>query len=266
MAGAETTPATEAPTTPGEKKRLSKYVSRMKTILRRGDSSKRTSSSSMTAPVVASSATPPAEYVLKFHTSHSTSYIQGPLLIVDVLSTVKTEPASETTPAPTKRTTEELERARHLAQKYNIDLDTSDWKIIEVAERVEKPIRMRIHRTCHVCNTSYGANKTCASCGHERCEQCPRYPKKKVLGGKGKDVTYLGGQKGPGVEAIEGLKRKHKYVLTLPSKTGGQDLVMKKPMQRVRRMCHRCDNVFMPGNKICSKCEHVRCVDCPRDP
>jgi hypothetical protein len=263
MASAGTTPATEAPT---EKKRLSKVVSRMRTILRRGDSSKRLSSSSMTAPVVASSAAPPAEYVPRFHTHHCTSYTQGPLLTVDVLSTVKTEPATETAPAPTKRTTKELERARHLAQKYNIDLDTSDWKIIEVAERVEKPIRMRIHRTCHVCKTSYGANKICASCGHERCKQCPRYPKKKTPGGKGKEITYPGGQKDPGAEAIEGLKRKHKYVLTLPSKTGGQDLVMKKPMQRVRRNCHHCDSVFMSGSKVCAKCEHVRCVDCPRDP
>jgi hypothetical protein len=54
--------------------------------------------------------------------------------------------------------------------------------------------------------------------------------------------------------------------LTLPSKTGGQDLVMKKPMQRIRRNCHHCNSVFMPGNKICTKCQHVRCVDCPRDP
>jgi hypothetical protein len=266
MAGPETTPATEAPATGGEKKRLSKYVSRMKTILRRGDSSKRLSSSSMTAPVVASSA-PPTEYVLDFPRHNCTSYIQGPMLIVDVSSTTKTKPTTETTSAPTTmRSREELERARHLAQKYNIDLDTSDWKVIEVAKRVEKPIRMRIHRTCHVCSASYGANKTCASCGHERCEQCPRYPKKKAPRGKGKDVTYPEGIKGPGAEAIEGLKRKHKYVLTLPSKTGGQDLVMKKPMQRVRRMCHHCDTVFMPGNKICSKCDHVRCVDCPRDP
>jgi len=265
MASTGTPPATEAPTTTREK-RLSKVVSRMKTILRRGDSSKRLPSSSMAASVVASSSTPAAEYVPRFHTHHCTSYIQGPLLTVDVLSIAETKPTTETAPAPTKRTTEELERARHLAHKYNIDLDTSDWKIIEVAERVEKSIRMRIHRTCHVCNTSYGANKTCASCGHERCEQCPRYPKKKAQGGKGKTITYLGGQKGSGAEAIEGLKRKHKYVLTLPSKTGGQDLVMKKPMQRVRRNCHRCDNIFMPGNKICAKCEHVRCVDCPRDP
>lgn len=191
----------------------------------------------------------------------------GPLLTIGFLSTTETKASTQTTPAlTTMRSREELERARHLAHKYNIDLNTSDWKIIEVAERVEKPIRMRIHRTCHVCSTSYGANKICASCGHERCGQCPRYPKKKATGGKGKEVVYLGGLKASGAEAIEGLKRKHKYVLTLPSKTGGQDLVMKKPMQRVRRTCHRCDNVFMPGNKICSKCDHVRCVDCPRDP
>jgi hypothetical protein len=259
--------ATEAPATGGEKKRLSKVMSRMKSILRRGDSSKRLSSSSMTTPIVESSAATPAEYGLAFLITNWTSYRRKLLLIIDIRSTTETKPAAQTKPAPvTMRSREELERARHLAQKYNIDLDTSDWKIIEVAERVEKPIRMRIHRSCHVCGTSYGANKICASCRHERCVQCPRYPKKKVPGDKGKEATYRGGQKGPGAEAIEGLKRKHKYVLTIPSKTGGQDLVLKKPMQRVRRMCHHCDNVFMPGNKICSKCDHVRCVDCPRDP
>jgi len=137
---------------------------------------------------------------------------------------------------------------------------------MEVAERVEKPTRTRIHCTCHVCKTTYRGNKICASCGHERCTECTRYPMKNVRGTKDTGVEYLGSSQGPGMDAIEGLKRKHKYVLTLPSKTGGQDIVMKKPMQRVRRTCHQCESIFIPGDKICSKCSHVRCVDCPRDP
>jgi hypothetical protein len=128
---------------------------------------------------------------------------------------------------------------------------------------------MRIHRTCHKCRASFGSNKVCSGCQHVRCDQCPRYPKKKVTGDKGKGVQTQDGRKGPVAGAshdIEGLKRKHRYVLTIPSKTGGQDLVSKKPTQRVRRNCHLCSTVYRSGNKTCSKCGHIRCTDCPRDP
>lgn len=47
---------------------------------------------------------------------------------------------------------------------------------------------------------------------------------------------------------------------------GGQPLVRKKPMQRVRRTCHECSTMFVAGAKVCTGCGHVRCVDCPRDP
>lgn len=53
--------------------------------------------------------------------------------------------------------------------------------------------------------------------------------------------------------------------MTKPSKTGGQELVYKKPRQRVRRTCHDCAQLFPPGSKIC-QCGHIRCTDCPRDP
>ena len=59
---------------------------------------------------------------------------------------------------------------------------------------------------------------------------------------------------------------REQYVLTMPSRTGGQPLVKKKPMQRVRRTCHECSSLFLAGVKICSNCGHVRCTDCPRDP
>jgi len=55
-------------------------------------------------------------------------------------------------------------------------------------------------------------------------------------------------------------------VLTIPSRTGGQPLVRKKPMQRVRRTCHECATLFPGSVKVCPKCEHIRCTDCPRDP
>jgi hypothetical protein len=56
------------------------------------------------------------------------------------------------------------------------------------------------------------------------------------------------------------------FVLKKPSKTGGQDLVHKKPRQRVRRTCHECSTLFTTGTKQCAKCDHTRCTDCPRDP
>jgi len=89
---------------------------------------------------------------------------------------------------------------------------------------------------------------------------------------KGKSAEGVGkGAMGTGFAArkieaddYEGLKRI--WVLTRPSKTGGQELVRKKPLQRVRRTCHDCSTLFLPGNKICNICGHVRCEDCPRDP
>lgn len=131
---------------------------------------------------------------------------------------------------------------------------------------------MRIHRTCHKCNTTYGANKICANCKHPRCTKCPRYPLKKekgrtVLAGLGPvPVMEERGVRGAEREGKE-TEKKEKLVMTMPSKTkGGQPLVRKKPMQRVRRNCHECGCLYAAGSKICARCEHMRCADCPRDP
>jgi hypothetical protein len=279
-----TQPPAEGPA-PEEKKGLSKYVSRMKSILRRGDSTKakkRWSSASMLSPTTETSAAPPTEYVhdntiYKYYScdngyAANTYFSTAPTTSAAATGTAPFNESDNTpTPIITMRSAAELERVRKLAEKYDIKLETRDWKVVEVGERVEKSIRMRVHCTCHKCNASFGATKVCSSCGHRRCEACPRHPKKRDPADKGKGVKSPGG-KGALIGAekegdtSDGLKRKHKYVLTLPSRTGGQDLVMRKPKQRVRRTCHHCDTVYMPGNKTCSKCSHVRCVDCPRDP
>ena len=75
-----------------------------------------------------------------------------------------------------------------------------------------------------------------------------------------------GAAKTAGMSHLDKLKAKDKNLLTKPSKTGGQDLVRKPIKQRVRRNCHKCDHLFMPGDKTCPGCEHIRCKKCPRDP
>jgi hypothetical protein len=202
-----------------------------------------------------------------------------PAPAVATLSTSPEIPQTSTSytgPQPKKipRAQIEAERARKLGERFKITIEPHEWKSSSQtteAYRVEKPIRMRIHRTCHRCNTTFGANKICGDCQHTRCTKCPRYPVKKA-GGKGKSAEGMGKRAmGTGFAAgkieaddCEGLKRI--WVLTRPSKTGGQELVRKKPMQRVRRTCHDCSTLFSPGNKICDRCGHVRCEDCPRDP
>lgn len=158
----------------------------------------------------------------------------------------------------------EADRAQKLAERFKLILDPAYNGPDREISRVEKPIRMRIHRTCHKCNTTFrGGAKTCANCEHVRCKSCPRYPLKKT---EKKDKTPVV----PTVVDIEpdtywGLRER--LTLTKPNpKPGCQPLVRKEPKQRVRRHCHLCQTLFKNGNKTCASCEHVRCVECPRDP
>lgn len=221
-----------------EKKRgLSKYVSKVRAVLRR------------------ESKTPAAPPVTETEAGPSASQ----------------PPPGPETAAPPRRSPPppEQEKAQKLAERYGIELEPEDWIAASAAERVEKPIRMRIHRTCHCCKTAFGSNKVCVNCSHVRCDMCHRYPKKKLPGDKGKGVPAHEGTIGVIAETslgVEGLKRKHKYILTIPSKTGGQDLIRKKPVQRVRRTCHLCQTAYQSGSKTCAQCHHIRCSDCPRDP
>jgi len=84
-------------------------------------------------------------------------------------------------PPPTRllRSQMQIERARKLVERFDLNLSTDDFISVSLdreAFRVEKPIRMRIHRTCHKCNTMFGGNKKCVTCQNKRCSKCPRYP------------------------------------------------------------------------------------------
>ncbi|KAF3907746.1 hypothetical protein AA313_de0209408 [Arthrobotrys entomopaga] len=88
-------------------------------------------------------------------------------------------PESSATPKPTVLNLPSLSLgARQLAEKHGIEIPEV-WPYAErphAGERVEKPIRMRVRRYCHVCRTAFGSDKSCSSCGHKRCIECPRSP------------------------------------------------------------------------------------------
>jgi hypothetical protein len=200
----------------------------------------------------------------------------------NVSSEPKTEPvvAAEPVPAePEKRIPEgatkvlrsdiEADRQKKLAERFAIDIEPLSIKTSKPdkeAYRIEKPVRMRIHRTCHRCQTTFGGNKNCANCEHLRCSKCPRYPAKKSEGkGKTKEADN------PKKDIIEpdtwwGLKQKDPELTRPNPKENGQPLVRKPPRQRVRRTCCKCKLLYVTGAKTCTGCEHGRCADCPRDP
>lgn len=86
-------------------------------------------------------------------------------------------PPKSAVPAPPRMST--AERAQELFKKHGLDISSVDWPLSKVpqGERVQKEIRMRVHRTCHRCGTTYtGADKVCCECSHRRCTKCPRNP------------------------------------------------------------------------------------------
>lgn len=159
------------------------------------------------------------------------------------------------------------EKARALFVKYDMKLEPGEWThpVRGDAERVEKKIRMRVHRTCHRCSTTFGREKVCANCQHTRCKKCPRFPTKKSKDPMAKPSIY-------GLSAIavdESLKDKRTVTmmpLTMPHRPTGKDLVRRGPVQRVRRTCHKCESLFVGKATQCETCKHLRCPRCPREP
>ncbi|KAI0489701.1 hypothetical protein F4859DRAFT_163809 [Xylaria cf. heliscus] len=166
------------------------------------------------------------------------------------------------------------ERAKKLGARFGLEIKPSEWHSTEgEVLRVDKPVRMRIHRECHRCKTRFGAGNVCPSCQHNRCKQCTRYPDKKTEA-----------ERQTNREKKEALIQKHKdmapiipsydfapqIVLKRPRKTGTQDLVYKgRPRMRVRRYCHVCETLITSHAKqarTCDQCGHKRCADCPRYP
>ncbi|TGO34346.1 hypothetical protein BHYA_0201g00090 [Botrytis hyacinthi] len=285
-----------------KKKGLSRVLGRMKTVLKRSDGSKRLSfagksststttggpsvpkstdqasksksiskptptpepSKEIPIPIPAVAETKlPTDTTTKTTTSSATKQQQS-----KSKSQSQSQSQPQPQPQPTKVSRAEInaERARKLAERFQLQIEPHEWQSLTGEKdvwRIEKPIRMRIHRTCHKCDTTYGVNKICTNCEHPRCTKCPRYPLKK----KDKGKTAIANTGPTKVEVDREWKKSEKLIMTLPSqKVGGQPLVRKKPTQRVRRTCHECSTLFTAGSKICTTCSHTRCADCPRNP
>lgn len=155
------------------------------------------------------------------------------------------------------------EKARILFAKYGLILEPGEWTppVKGDTERVEKKIRMRIHRTCHRCQVMFGREKVCSNCAHNRCKKCPKFPTRRSKGSHAKGLE-AGGAAAAGKDATKGKSK----MLTMPSRVTGKVLTRKAPSQRVRRTCHKCDTLFLGEATECGNCQHVRCPQCPREP
>lgn len=162
------------------------------------------------------------------------------------------------------------ERARALFAKYGLTLEPQEWKSPHnyQVERVEKPIRMRVRRTCHRCQTAFGVDKVCSNCQHVRCKACPRYPPARTKEEKeARALAKAGKQPDRDTTAVTDNTRKmERTPLTMESRTGGQDVMYKEVKQRVRRTCHQCQTLFKGQSTVCESCGHIRCQNCPREP
>ncbi|KAJ4300214.1 hypothetical protein N0V88_002884 [Collariella sp. IMI 366227] len=241
-----------APKEEKEKKGFGKVLMRMKTVLKKAtDSSRRHSTISAKG---ASSTTTPA----KTETKESSAKAAAP----------PAKPTVEATKVP--RAQIYKERAEKLGELYGLELKPSEWHSTEGhALRVEKPIRMRVHRKCHLCNSSFGLNKECTNCKHQRCKQCPRIPAKRTEAEKEesrkKRAAIIKERAENAPIAVDWNPNPKEIVLTRPAKKNGQDLVYRKTRQRIRRVCCQCEKLFI-GSKTCQGCQHVCCTDCTRDP
>lgn len=183
--------------------------------------------------------------------------------------------------------TVQQEKARALFAKYGLTLEPGEWKSPSdmTVQRVSKPIRMRVRRTCHRCQTTFGPDRICVNCQHVRCKKCPRHPLPKskpdtttmaittttatagAARARGpadrrtKDTVH------PDTPLVLPYRKSRHTEITLPSHSGGQDLVRRSARQRVRRFCHRCEALFpTPETTQCAACGHARCKKCPREP
>ncbi|KAK4204888.1 hypothetical protein QBC40DRAFT_74451 [Triangularia verruculosa] len=257
-------PAQAGPSVPKEKDRkgIGKVLSRWKTVLKKADPSRRLSTlgSSKAGPSTAAPAAAggePAEELIPISPPAQSLAAKKP-----------EDPNALKIP----RSQLFAERAKKLGELYGLELKPSEWHSTEGhALRVEKPIKMRVHRRCHLCNTSFGLGKECPKCKHPKCKACPRVPPKRTEAereeSRKKRAAMIKEREAnaPIIPDWDTSPQK-KVILRRPAKTGGQDLIHKPPRQRIRRTCCQCEKLISSKTKSCDSCQHTRCTDCPRDP
>ncbi|KAI9721941.1 MAG: hypothetical protein M1812_001899 [Candelaria pacifica] len=220
------------------------------------------------------------------------------------LSSLKGTFAQQATTAAVSSPGLQQEKARAMFEKHALTLEPHEWPSGGARkERIEKPIRLRIHRHCHRCQSDFGPDKSCLNCAHKRCTKCPRSPGKgprdrgdhqdsKASEPEVEEHVVENSEVGKSeaaklevsqpeiekpeaeqvliekleVEILETSSTPKLTVLTKLAKNGRTDLVHKPVSQRIHRICHKCETEFFHEEKICAYCRHLRCKICPRDP
>ncbi|RYO81079.1 hypothetical protein DL766_004801 [Monosporascus sp. MC13-8B] len=186
------------------KDRIEKVLNRMRSVFKKGESSRR------------KSGLPP---------SKETSEPQVP-----TAAATKSEPVPPATkkqpeyPGATKipRSQVQEERAKKLGARFGLEIKPSEWHSTEGdVLRVENE---------------------CPGCQHTRCKKCTQYPSKRnererqANREKREALAKKHRENAPIIPSYDYAPTT--IVLKRPSKTGGQDLVFRKHRMRVRRYCH----------------------------
>ncbi len=182
-----------------------------------------------------------------------------PAQITQVIKDNKPAPTPIIRMNPKEASASQEQKAKAMFAKYGLTLEPGEWTTSVTAgtPRVERQVRLRIHRTCHRCDTTFGSEKLCRNCDHTRCKKCPGHPKFKAAKGKGIAAGFI---------AVDASHTSNDGASTMPHRSSGKEVTRKKPTQRVRRTCHECQTLFVGKAIQCENCKHKRCAKCPRDP
>ncbi|MBE7159031.1 MAG: hypothetical protein INR62_11470 [Rhodospirillales bacterium] len=119
-----------------------------------------------------------------------------------------------------------------------LTMETRPNSGIKLAMR-SKPPTMR--RVCHECQTPFKSKSatTCEKCSHQRCDACPKRAAK--MAGVAEEPPFE------------------------PTMVASVQRVYRKPKQRVRWQCDKCQTTIVDGHR-CRECNHERCGECVRSP
>ena len=170
---------------------------------------------------------------------------------------------------PTKailRSQVHAERLRKMTEQYNLPIPDDLLAYAtppKEQSRVHRPVRMRVHRSCHRCNTMFGETRVCTGCQHRVCARCQPVQRQNYAD-SWSPISHDRLAADLEVDDFQGLQEQ--ITMLRASRTSSQTLVRKELRQRVRRRCHSCSALFGSGNRTCTNCQHVCCAACPRFP
>jgi hypothetical protein len=192
------------------------------------------------------------------------------------------EPILSSTAPALIRNTVQRERTRALFAKYGLSVEAHEFigtaPVTQAPQgvlRVEKPIRMRIRYTCHMCQTTFGTARDCRKCQHRRCLNCPRQPPKRPrnIDEDKENNAVIAPDRSDDDDTERWNRRKEKVKSREGSPTGGPKTKSSTGaggqipvLQKTKSTCHKCETDFPVGTtQFCTECGHLRCSKCPRE-